>query len=336
MPPHGLGRNPQTGGSGLTNQMGKQRQRQPQQQCQQPGRYHPQQRQQLQSQQQPKLLKGVGRGNTLMHQNLSIDPSLLNGLSTTPGSQSAEKGEQVMHLLQGQGLYSGSGLNPVQPSKQLVPHSSTQSQPQQKMYSGQAIPSPKHIQQVPSDSDNGNPGHVPPVTSSPTLSVSHQAVPPSVMASSNHQQLQPQPQLQPHQKLVNQNQPAVQRVLQNRQANSDPPSKLQTDQAQADLQPPINSSQMGTTTAMPQACVDTKNVAPNVSSASAPQWKAAEPLYDSVRPNPATQLASIGSPPVDKLCWELACPLNRSVQMKLITPSGNRWKEVVIVNCRFC
>uniref|UniRef100_A0A5B6ZQG6 Chromatin modification-related protein EAF1 B-like n=1 Tax=Davidia involucrata TaxID=16924 RepID=A0A5B6ZQG6_DAVIN len=300
MPPHGLSWNPQTGGSGLTNQMGKQRQRQlQQQQFQQSGRHHPQQRLQSQSQQQAKLLKGVGRGNMMMHQTLSIDPSLLNGLSTTSGSQSMEKGEQAMHLMQGQGLYSGSGPNPVQPSKQLVlPHSSNQSQPQQKMYSGQAIPSSKQLQQVPSHSDNGNQGHVPPVTSGPTVSASHQTVSPSVMASSNHQQLQPQPQPQPHQKLVNQTQPTVQRVLQqNRQVNSDPPSKLQTDQAHADQQPPINSLQMGTTTAS-QACIGTTNVIPAVSSASAPQWKAAEPLYDSGMQNPATQLVPIGSPPL--------------------------------------
>ncbi|KAA8543485.1 hypothetical protein F0562_021020 [Nyssa sinensis] len=418
MPSHGLGWNPQTGGSALTNQMGKQRQRQPQQQqqqFQQSGRHHPQQRLQSQSQQQAKLLKGVGRGNMMMHQNLSVDPSLLNGLSTTPVSQSAEKGEQAMHLMQGQGLYSGSGLNPVQPSKPLVPpHSLNQSQPQQKMYSGQATPPSKQLQQVPSHSDNGNQGHVPPVTSGPTLSASHQVVPPSVMASSNHQQPQPQPQ--PQQKLVNQTQPTVQRVpQQNRQVNSDPPSKLQTNQAHADQQPPINSLQMGTTMANSQACIGTTNVIPSISSASSPQWKAAEPLYDSGMPKPAIgsppltnsagsepippvnqgigqrqssgNLASLGhnvgaqwqqqqplqlqqppkppTPPQQQLQQQSpqqqlppqqqsqhqtqhlqagnnslyirsACPFNSSVQMKPITPSGNRWKEVVVVICRFC
>ena len=139
LPQHGLSRNP--GASGLSNQMGKQRQRQPQQQqFQQSGRHHPQQRQQVQAQQQAKLLKGIGRGNMLVNQNLSIDPSHLNGISMPPGSQAPEKGEQIMHLMQGQGLYSGSGLNPVQPSKPQVPsQSSNHPQLQQKLLSGSEI-----------------------------------------------------------------------------------------------------------------------------------------------------------------------------------------------------
>ncbi|CAL5353506.1 unnamed protein product [Camellia sinensis] len=285
MPPHGQNRNPQTAGSGLTNQMGKQRQRQPQQQqqqqsFQQSGRHHPQQRQQSQSQQQAKLIKGIGRGNVLMHQNLTIDPSLLNGISTTPAGQSAEKEEQVVHLMQGQGLYPGSGLNPVQPSKSLMPPH------QQKMYSGQAIPSSKQVQQMPY-SDNSNQGHAAPATSGQTLPVSH-----SVVTSSNHQQLQP------HQKSVNQTQPIVQRVFQqNRQSNSDPPSKLQAGQAQPDQQPVSNSPQMGTATAMPQFTTDTTTVKPVVSS-SGTQWKAPDQMHDSGMPNSAMQLAPNGSPPL--------------------------------------
>ncbi|XP_059660279.1 chromatin modification-related protein EAF1 B-like isoform X2 [Cornus florida] len=291
--PHGLGRNPQTGGGGLTNQMGKQRQlqAQQQQQLQQSGRHHPQHRQHSQSQQQTKLSKGIGRGNMQMHQSLSIDPSLLNGLITTPGSQSAEKGEQGMHLMQGQGLYSGSGLNPVQPSKPLVPHSSNVSQPQQKMYPAQTVSSSKQLQLPSSHPDNGDQGHLQPVASGPTLSASHQAVPPLVIASSNHQQ--------PHQKLVNQTQPAVQRVLQqNRQVNSNPQSKLQVNQAQGDQQPVTNSSQMSNTVAMPQACADRTNVVPVISSTSTSQRKAPEPLYDSGMSHSTTQLVPIESPPL--------------------------------------
>ncbi|CAL5388008.1 unnamed protein product [Camellia sinensis] len=305
--PHGINRNTQTAGSGLTNQMGKQRQRQPQpqpqqqQSFQQSSRQHPQQRQQSQCQQQAKLIKGVGRGNMPMHQNVTMDPSLLNGLSTTPGNQSAEKAEQVMHLMQGQGLYHGSGLLPVQPSKPLMPpHSSNQSHHQQKMYSGQAIPSSKPVQQMLSHSDNSNQGgHAAQATSSGhMLPVSPQAVQPSVMASSNHQQVQP------HQKSVNQTKPLVQRVFQqNPQLNSDPQSKSQADQAQAqaqtDQKPVSNSSQMGTTTAtMPQSSVDTNTAMPVVSSSSA-QWKTPEQKYDSGLPNPSTKLTLVGSLPLN-------------------------------------
>lgn len=182
MTPHGLNKNPQTGGSGLTNHMGKQRQRQLQQQSfQQSGRNHPQHRQQSESQQQDTILKGVRRGNMVMNQNFPKDSSFFNGFSASPSGQSSEKAKQVLRLGQGRGLYPGSGLHPVQPSKPLgPPHFSNQSRPQQKMHFGQAIP------------------------------------------SLNHQKLQP------HQKLVNQTQPTVERALQ-QNCNSDPPSKSQAD-----------------------------------------------------------------------------------------------------------
>ncbi|KAJ0052446.1 hypothetical protein Pint_01549 [Pistacia integerrima] len=302
LPSHGLSRNPQSGASGLNNQMGKQRQRQPpQQQFQQPGRHHPQQRQHAQSQQQAKLLKGIGRGNMVMHQNLTVDPSHLNGLTVAPGNQATEKGEQIMHLMQGQGLYSGSSLNPVQPSKPLVPsQASNHSQPQQKLYSGPTTPSSKQLQQMPSHSDNSPQGQVQSVTSGHTLPATHQTVLPAIMAS-NHQHLQLQPQ--PQQKQVNQTQtqaPAQRMLQQNRQLNSDPLSKSQIDQSQPDQQPVNNASMMGTstTTAMPQVCIDSANVVPVSSSAVTSQWKASEPVYDSGMPNMANQVGSIGSPPL--------------------------------------
>ncbi|KAL5794794.1 hypothetical protein ACOSP7_003388 [Xanthoceras sorbifolium] len=301
LPSHGLSRNTQSGASGLNNQMGKQRQRQPQhQQFQQSGRQHPQQRQHGQSQQQAKLLKGIGRGNMVLHQNLTVDPSHLNGLTAASGNQAAEKGDQIMHLMQGQGLYSGYGLNPVQPSKPLVsPQTSIHSQPQQKLFSGTTPPSSKQLPPIPSHADNSSQGQVPPAPSGHTPSATHQAVLPTMMTS-NHQHLQLQSQS--HQKSVNstQTQPSAQRMLQqNRQANSDPPSKSQTDQSQADQQPLNNNSLMGasTTTAVPQVCSDSANIAP-VSCAVPPQWKASEPVYDSGMQNMANQVGTIGSPPL--------------------------------------
>ncbi|XP_022758657.1 chromatin modification-related protein EAF1 B-like isoform X2 [Durio zibethinus] len=300
--PHGLGRNPQPGASGLNNQIGKQRQRQPQQQqqFQQSGRHHPQQRQQTQSQQQAKLLKGAGRGNMLVHQNLSVDPAHLNVLNMAPGNQAAEKGEQMMHLMQGQGLYSGSGTSHVQPSKSLVSsESSNHSLPQQKLFSGAATPSTKQLQQMASLSDNSSQGQVSTVHSGHTLSAVHQSILPAATGP-NHQHLQLHSQA--HQKQVNQNQPTSQRMLQqNRQLNSDPPSKSQAEPAQADQQPMNNTSQMGTTTtmAMSQAAIDSPNstvlvVSPSVGS----QWKSSEPVYDPGIPNTATQVGPIGSLPL--------------------------------------
>ncbi|XP_062078466.1 chromatin modification-related protein EAF1 B-like [Humulus lupulus] len=293
LPPHGLSRNP--GASGLTNQMGKQRQRQQQQQhLQQAGRHHPQQRQHVQSQQQAKLLKGVGRG---LVQNHSVDPSHLNGLSIPPGSQSLEKGDQMMQMMQGQNVYSGSGLNAMQPPKTMVPQSSNH----QKLLVSSALPSTKQLHQMPSHSDNSTQGQVPPVSSGHALSSSQQG--PAAVMGSNHQQQpqsqsqpKPQPQPQPHQKQVNQTQPNPHRIIQqNRQVNPELPGKSQNDLAQADQQPVNNSSQVGASMAKPQSCTDSTAAVP-VSSAIGTQWKSSEPVFDSNLPNSTIQAGSIGSP----------------------------------------
>lgn len=292
--PHASARNAQAATSGHTNQVGKQRQRQPQQQqFQQTGRHHPQQRQQTQSQQQAKVSKG-GRGNMMMHQNIPIEPSLLNGVSTNPTNQSVEKGEQAMHLSQGQTLYSASPINPVQSSKPLN-HSSNQSQPQQKLYPGQSSTLTKHVQQIPCHSDAINQGHVSPVASGP-LSTGHQSVPPHVMSSSNHQRSQ----VQTNQKLVNQNQPSVQRVLQqNRHGNSDLSTKLQGRESQPDQLSTANSSHMGVAAKMPLTSTDAANITQVFSPPSTPQWRASEPLYDTGTSSPAINLGSIGTPPTN-------------------------------------
>lgn len=298
--PPGLARSSPGGSSGLTSQVGKQRQRQSQQhQFQQASRHHPQPRQQTQSQQQAKVLKGVGRGNIMMHQNISMDPSLLNGLSSNPGNQSAEKGDQAMHLLPGQNLYTGSTLNSVQSGKSVVPHSSNQSQTHQKMYSGQASPMPKHLQPMPSHSDNVNQGHVSPAASGPPLSTGPQSVSPMPMASPSHLQ----PQLQPNQKLPNQSQQNAQRVLQNRHVNSEPSARLQGRESQADQNPMANSPQMGSVATMSKASNDVTSVKQVVSSAGGPQWRASE-SYDSVTQNPATNLSSVRTLPTNSASTE--------------------------------
>ncbi|XP_065874021.1 chromatin modification-related protein EAF1 B-like isoform X2 [Euphorbia lathyris] len=300
LPHHGINRNSQTVASGLTNQVGKQRPRQPQQhqQFQQSGRVHPQQRQHSQSPQQAKVLKGMGRGNVVVHQNLGIDHSHLNGLSVPPSNQSAEKGEHIIHMMQGKGLYSGTGLSAVQPSKPLATQSSNHSQPPSKLFSASAPPPSKQMQQMPSHSDNSMQGQVSSV-SGHTLSAAHQALPPAIIAS-NHQQMQPTPQI--HQKQSGQ--PAIQRILQqNRQLNSDLQNKSQTDPGHVEkpvIAPKVPQMVTNTVTSASQGCNDSTNKLPNVTTATS-QWKHSETPSDTVMENPASQVSSVGSAPLTNM-----------------------------------
>ncbi|KAE8676273.1 Helicase/SANT-associated, putative isoform 2 [Hibiscus syriacus] len=317
--PHGLGRNPQTGASGLNNQIGKQwqRQQQQQQQYEQSGRHHLQQRQQTHSQQQTKLLKGVGRGNMLVHQNLSTDPAHLSGISVASRNQTAEKGEQITQLMQGQGLYSKPGTSPVQQSKPLV------SQPQQKQFSGTTPPSTKQLQQMASHSDNSSQGHVSTVPSGHTLSAVNQCIlPASVGPNPQHLRLKSQP----NQKKVNQNQTAVQRMLQqSRAVSSDPPCKSQSEPAQSDQQPMNNASQVSTTTAkaMSQVGIDlANNTVQNVPFSAGSQWKSSEPMYNTGMPTVATQIQSIGSPTLTNSAGSVSVPSVNQVLDQRQLPGG--------------
>ncbi|XP_061367832.1 chromatin modification-related protein EAF1 B-like isoform X2 [Gastrolobium bilobum] len=288
-PQHGFSRKPTA--SVLTNQAAKQRQRQPpQQQFQQPGRKHPNQQHSGQSQQHANLLKGIGRGgNMMVHQNLSGDPSLLNGLSTPLGSQTAEKGDQMMHMMQGQNIYPGSGLNPNQTSKPLSHvHSSNHSQLQQKLNSGSPTTSSKQLQ-IPSDTSAQ--GQVSQVSPGHMLSPPQPAV-----IASNHHQLQLQSQ-HPSKK-INQNQSYVQRMLpKNRQVNSESPSKSQSDPTQDDQQPACSASLVSTSATMTQGCMDSTSMVPVVTTVSS-QWKTSESPFDSNTNNQAPQVSSLGSAPV--------------------------------------
>lgn len=294
-PPQGLGRNAQSGPSGLMNQVGKQRQRQAQQlqqQYQQSGRQHPQQRQQSQPQQQAKLLKGMGRSNMLMHQNLPIDPSHLNGLTANPGNQSADKGEQAVQLLQPQGLYSGSGLNTMQQSKSLASTQSSSHLQHQKPYANSVPATPKQVQQIPSHIDGGNQAQVPTVSSN---SASAGSIPSTVMPSLNHQPLHGQSQ--PLHKAVNQSPPALQRaVQQNRQVNSDPLTKSQPDHAPVEQQFANNTS---LNAGVQPACVDSTSALPHSSSACiAARKQAQESVCESTMTKAPTSSGPTSSPPV--------------------------------------
>ncbi|XP_022960255.1 chromatin modification-related protein EAF1 B-like [Cucurbita moschata] len=281
LPPHGLSRNP--GASGLNNQALKQRQ--------QSARHHPQQRQQSQSQQQAKLMKGVGRGSMLMHQNLTVDTNLVNGLNVPSGDQPSEKGEQIMQLMQGQGSYYGSGVNTVQQSKPLAPQSSSHSQLQKNLVCASGGPPlSKPVIQMQANSEKSSQGQVPPVSSCHTLSASHQDTPASII-SSNH------PPSQPPQKQLNQTQTSFEKSLQqSSQGISDPRMKAQTDLAQADQQTRKQASQVGTDKAMPQTSATATDTTPITSVSS--QWKPSEPVCDSDVLKSKSQLGLIGSSPL--------------------------------------
>ncbi|KAK4408677.1 Chromatin modification-related protein EAF1 B, partial [Sesamum angolense] len=283
----GVVRHAQSGGSGLTNQSGKQRQRQQQQQFPQANRQHPQQRQQPQAQQPAKVVKGVGRGNMMMHQNMPIDPSLVNGVTANPVNQCLEKGEATAHLMQSQGVYTSSALNAVQPTRQYVSSQSpNQSLPQPKIYSGPTASSTKQVHQMNAHSDSSSQAQGPAVT--PGLSAGHQSVSSLAMSGSNHQQAPSQ------QKLVNQSPSALQRVVQpNRQINSDPTNKPQVRDSDTDQHPTSSSTEMDTMTAVPQGTNNATNVPQVVSPATAHQWHTSEPLLDTNALNSATNLSSL-------------------------------------------
>ncbi|GAB4841339.1 hypothetical protein Ancab_022066 [Ancistrocladus abbreviatus] len=336
LPPQGLGRTLQ-GASGMMNQNGTQRQRQPQQvqqHFQQSGRHYPQQRQQSQALQQAKLLKGMGRGNMLVHQNLAPDPSHFNGLSSNCVNQVMEKGEQSMHLMQGRGLCSGSGINSVQQSKGLVqPQPAGQSQSQQKPYSSSAPMSSKQCQQLPSHPENSNESQVLAVPPAVGVSASHQALSP-LMHSHSHQQLQVQPPC----KLVNQTQAMIQRsIQQNGQVISDALAKSQGEHGPGEQKFLNNStSKVGTTPGIQAECIESKNAVSLPSSSSAPPWKAPELLCDSVMPNSSTQMGPVGSPPLSIVsCNETLPSCGRGLLQRQLSgnlPShvhsvGTQWQQ---------
>lgn len=287
MLPHGLARSAQSGGSGPTNQLNKQRPHQIQQQqpLQQTSRSHPQQRQL-----NAKLLKGVGRGNTLMNQNMQIDPSVMNGVSSNSGILASEKGDQMTNSMQNQGLYPGSAINPVQPTKSSVPPNSKMQQPQQKIYSSQTASSTNPHQQT-SHSDNTSKGHGLPTASGSTSPACHQSIPTPVSSSSHQPVPHSQPLVQTQKNLVNQSHPTSKRMVQpSRLMNSEPLNKLQAGESQFNQHSTSNSSPIGTMTAT-RECNNATNVAPVVSS-NVSQWKAAEPIFDSIGSLPNTAAGS--------------------------------------------
>lgn len=248
---HGLGRSPQSGTSGVNNQAGKQRQRQ----LQQSARQHPHQRQPTQGQQLNKQLKGMGRGN-MIHQNITVDQSHLNGLTMPQGNQATEKGEIAVPVRPDQQSSVGTTTSTNLQSKPFVsPLSSNHSQQLPKSFPGALSPSPQ--QQMQLHSDNSIQGQSSPATPCNILSTSSLSIAPAV-APSNHQHLLI------HQKQRNQVQSTAQRVVQhNHLGNSELSKKSQAECMPRVPQSVTNTTQtvsMGTTKGMPQASNDLKNI----------------------------------------------------------------------------
>ncbi|KAH7679081.1 Nucleoplasmin ATPase protein [Dioscorea alata] len=210
-------RNPQPG-CGLPNQVMKQRQRP---QVHQQPRNLQQQRQP--PQQQAKLIKGLGRGAMMMHQNLPVDASHVNGLTAASKNQVPEK-----HLMQqSQGFYSGnSGLNPSLPQ-----------QPGQPKIFSRPLPQPaKQISSVPSQSESGNQGQVQ-VSSTHSLLASQQpTAQPSLPLPAQPPLQQPQQQQQQQQRQTNHSKQTMQRMVlpQNRQMTSDGQIQSSSDPVQVE------------------------------------------------------------------------------------------------------
>ncbi|XP_056170193.1 chromatin modification-related protein EAF1 B-like isoform X3 [Syzygium oleosum] len=274
--PHALGLNHQNNTiSCSTNQTGRQRQRQLQQQ--QPQQYS---RPPPKRQQQKQAMKGIGRGNNLVNQNLSSDPSHLNGLSMAPGSRGVEKGDQVLQFAEGQGFRNpGSTVNnPVRPPKSQIPSNPNHPQLQQTLLSGPTSPVSKQIKQIPSKSDSSSAEHV---SSIPNKAIT------SPLTASNHLQALHIHQ-QPTQKLVNPVRPPYAVFQQSHPMTSKPSIKSQTNQAQLDWRPVNNStSQENTAATAAQASVDSANAAPG---------KKSQPLYASRLSAPPPRVGFVGRP----------------------------------------
>ncbi|XP_042419924.1 chromatin modification-related protein EAF1 B-like isoform X4 [Zingiber officinale] len=246
-----ISRNPS---SGMPNQI-NQRQRQQLQQNQPRQQQQQQQQQQRQpSQQQAKLMKGLGRGGMLINHNLSADSSQVSGFSTASKNQLSDKNI----LQQSQGFFpASSGLNPT----------SNQPGNQANIY---LHPLPQSTKQPSPVSDTSNQGST---QNSPrhSMLMPQQAPVPSVSLVK---------QQQSQHRYLNQSQPGIQRisVQQNRHINSDRTTHASTDQDSV--------AQVVTSASIAQCADSTSSV---VSSST--QWNP-EPLYDEDAPNPTRYVVS--------------------------------------------
>ncbi|CAN8268564.1 unnamed protein product [Cochlearia groenlandica] len=251
LPLHGLGRNPQSGASGVNNQAGKQRQKQLQQQ---PGRQHPHQRQPTQGQHQNKQSKGMGRGN-MIHQKTSVDQPPLNGLTMTPGNKTTVNGEKGVPVRPDQQSNAGTATSTHMPSKPFVPlQSSNHSQQLPKSYP--AAPSQQQLIQL--SSENSSQSQSSPATQCSIVSSSSPSITPAVAPSNPHNLLLLQ-------KQRNQVNLTTQRVRQDNLGNSDLSKKSQVEAMPCVPQSVISIAQ--TSSASKNKGNDSQHIKPVVSAA---------------------------------------------------------------------
>lgn len=256
-------RNPQTS-SMLSSQIIKQRQRQQVQ--------HQQQQQQLQQQQQPrnlqqskqqvqqhaKLIKGLGRGTMLIHQNLPVDAAQVGGRSTAPNNQASEK----LVMQQNQGFnHSSNTLN-----------SNLQPSIQQKLYSRPHLSQSKQVLSMPSHSDTNQ--------ASVQAPSSHairpqQSVPVTTTTTQQQQQQQ--------QRQVNQTPTNMQRMMlsQNRQSNHE--SRMQS------INDPVQANHIIPSSSLPKAS-DSSSLSGVVSSGV--HWKP-EASFETCSTGEKVQMAAL-------------------------------------------
>lgn len=301
---------------------------------------------QCQQQQQSKVSKGLERGSMVM-QNLSAETSQGNGpQGPVPGSQHAEKGEQMVQMAPGERIFTGSsslqsgkqviqsgmtgqqGQGPVQAAGSLS-QSSTFSQ-HQKGFLQQ--PSAKQQSQVSLSTEN----HQSSVSSPPTvqplqqLPISQQAAPSSIppLASSSQQQRQSM-----------QSQQAVHRKLPPRQTGSDAGIQLskgslqQQDQATSQLssQPGHVAFQVGSNVGSPLSTVSPSPVVPlasamnsNSTAVNTAQWKAGQSISQTSVPYKLSNHSSVSGTQISPAnsAGTLIAPLNGNAAVPTPTTSG--------------
>ncbi|CDY52088.1 BnaCnng21890D [Brassica napus] len=251
------------------------------------------------------LSSGMGRGN-MIHQNITLDQSHVNGLTMSPGNQATEKGDAMVAVRPDRESNVGTATSTHLQSKPFVsPQSSNHSQQLPKSFSGATSSSQEQQIQLPSD--NSIQGQSSPAASCNILSTSSPSVAPAV-GPSNHQHLLL------HQKQRNQVQ--AQRIAhQNHIENSDLSTKSQAERVPRVPQPVPDTTQtasMSTSKGMPQVTNDSNNIKA-VGSTAVPSPNGLEPpasaaSVQSAAPNVvnSSNTDSAGSDPVTALKQGLA------------------------------
>lgn len=305
-----------------------------------------------QQQQQSKVSKVLERGGSMIMQNLSAETGQgIGPQGPVPGSQHAEKGEQMVQISPGERIFTGpsslqsgkqviqsgiagqQGQGPVQAAGSLS-QSSTFSQHQKGFLQQSSV---KQQSQVSLSTEN----HQSSVSSPPTVQpqqqvpISQQAASSSIppLASSSSQQ----------QRQSMQSQQAVHRKLPPRQTGSDagiqPSPQLskgsvqQQDQATSQLssQPGHVAFQVGSNVGSPLSTVSPSPVVPlastmnsNITAVNTAQWKAGQSISQTSVPYKLSNHNSVSGTQISpsNSAGTLIAPLNGTAAVPTTTTSG--------------